>query len=78
MRIPSYIEIEIMVDVTGSYKDNEVHVLDGIELQPNSGMVACAAIRTGASVSMCVMNPTDQDITLYRGTRIATLTEAVD
>ena len=78
VRIPSYSVMEIMADVTGSYKDNQVCVLEGIELQSNSVMVASAAIRAGVSVPMHVMNPTDQDITLYKGTRIATLTEAVD
>jgi len=41
-------------------------------------MVAHAAVRAGVSVPMHVMNPTNQDITLYKGTRIATLAEAED
>ena len=36
-------------------------------------MVACAVIIPGESIPVCVMNPTNQPVTLYRGTRIAQL-----
>ena len=37
--------------------------------------MACAVIIPGESIPVCVMNPTDQPVTLYRGTRIAQLAE---
>jgi len=78
VRIPFYSEIEIMAGVSGGYQEDQVYVLEGVDLKSNSVMVAHAAVRAGESVPMRVMNPTDQDITLYKGTRIATLVEAKD
>ena len=47
----------------------------GVELQSYNVIVTHAAVRAGASVPMCIMNPTDHDITLYKGTKIATVVE---
>ena len=39
-------------------------------------MVARAVVRAGTCVPVRVLNPTDQDVILYKGTRIAALAEA--
>lgn len=57
-----------MTDVIGGVQDDQIYVLERVELQSNKVTVACAAERC---VPVCVMNPTDQDIILYSGTRIA-------
>ena len=55
---------------------DQVYVLEGIEVQGKGVTVAHAAVKASACVPMRMMNPTDQDITLYKGTRVATLVEA--
>ena len=76
VRIPSYSEIELMADVSGGVQPEQVYVLEGIERQPNNVMVARAVVRAGTCVPVRVLNPTDQDVILYKGTRIAALAEA--
>ena len=46
-----------------------------MNLQNSDVMVARAVIIPGESIPVRVMNPTDQPVTLYRGTRIAQLAE---
>ena len=52
-----------------------MYILEGVELQTINVMVARAVVTPGVSVPVRVMNPTDQPVTLYKGTRIAHLTE---
>ena len=44
-----------------------------MNIQNSDVMVARAVIIPGESIPVCVMNPTNQPVTLYRGTRIAQL-----
>ena len=44
-------------------------------MQNEGIMVARAVVTSGESVPVRVMNPTNQPVTLYKGTRIAELTE---
>ena len=76
VRIPSYSELELMTDVSGGVQHNQVYVLKGIKRQSNNVMVAWAVVRAGTCVPVRVLNPTDQDVILYKGTRIAALAEA--
>ena len=55
---------------------DQVYVLEGIELQGKGVTVAHAAVKASACVPMCMMDSTDQDVTLYKGTRVVTLAEA--
>jgi len=45
-------------------------VLDGIELQSSNVMVAHSIVAADVSVPICDMNPTDQSITLHKGTTV--------
>ena len=76
VRIPSYSELELMADVSGGVQPDQVYVLEGIERQSNNVLVAWAVVRAGTCVPVRVLNPTDQDVILYKGTRIAALVEA--
>ena len=76
MRIPSYGELELMADVSGGVQPDQVYVLKGIERQSNNVMAARAVVRAGTCVPVRVLNLTDQDVILYKGTRIAALAEA--
>ena len=75
VRIPSYSELELMADVSGGVQHNQVYVLEGIERQYNV-LVAWAVVRAVTCVPVHVLSPTDQDVILYKGTRIAPLAEA--
>ena len=75
VRIPSYSELELMADVSSGVQHDQVYVLEGIEMQSNRVMVARAVVTAGNCVPVRVLNPTDQDIILYKGTRIAALAE---
>ena len=75
VRIPSYSELELMADVSSGVQHDQVYVLEGIEMQSNRVMVAQAVVTAGNCVPVGVLNPTDQDIILYKGTRIAALAE---
>ena len=75
VRLPAYSEIEILADVSDFVHENQMYILEGVELQTMNVMVAHAVVTPGVSVSVRVMNPTDQPVTLYKGTRIAHLTE---
>ena len=75
MRIPSYSELELMADVSSGVQHDQVYVLEGIEMQSNRVMVAQAVVTAGNCVPVHVLNPTDQDVTLNKGTRIAALAE---
>ena len=50
-------------------------MLEGIEMQSNRVMVAWAVVTAGNCVPVRLLNPIDQDIILYKGTRIAALAE---
>ena len=78
VRLPAYSEIEILADVSDFVHENQIYnniILEGVELQIMNVMVAHAVVTLGVSVPIRVMNPTDQPVTLYKGTRIAHLTE---
>ena len=75
VRIPSYGELELMADVSSEVQHDQVYVLEGIKMQSNRVMVARAVVTAGNCVPVRVLNPTDQDIILYKGTRIAALVE---
>ena len=65
-----------MADVSSGVQHDQVYVLEGIEMQSNRVMVARAVVTAGKCVPVCLLNPTDQDVILYKGTRIAALAEA--
>ena len=44
VRIPSYSELELMADVSSGVQHNQVYMLEGIEMQSNSVMVARAVV----------------------------------
>ena len=67
--------MEILADVSDFVHENQMYILEGVELQNTNVMVARAVVTPGVSVPVRVMNPTDQPVTLYNGTRIAHLTE---
>ena len=75
VRLPVYSEMEILADVSDFVHENQMYILEGVELQTTNVMVARAVVTPGVSVPVHVMNPTDQPVTLYKGTRIAHLTE---
>jgi len=75
VRLPAYSEMEILADVGDFVQENQTYILEGIELKTTSMMVARAIVTPGVSVPVRVMNPTDQPVNLYKGTRIAHLTE---
>ena len=66
--------MEILADVSDFVHENQMYILEGVELQTTNVMVAHAVVTPGVSVPVRVMNPTDQPVTLYKGTRIAQLT----
>ena len=71
----AYSEMEILVDASDLVQRNQMYILEGVELQTTNVMVACAVVSPGVSVPVCVMNLTDQPVTLYKGIRIAHLTK---
>ena len=75
VKIPAYSEMEILADVGDLAQRNQTYVLEDINIQNSDVMVARAVIIPGESIPVRVMNPTDQPVTLYRGTRIAQLAE---
>ena len=75
VKMPAYSEMEILADVGDLAQRNQTYVLEDINIQNSDVMVACAVIIPGESIPVRVMNPTDQPVTLYRGTRIAQLAE---
>ena len=50
--------------------------MEGIDLQSSNMMMVARALVTFDIYILCMMNPTDQPVTLYKGTRIACLMEA--
>ena len=50
-------------------------MLEGVESLTSNVMVARAVVTPGVSVPVCVMNPTDQPVTLYKGAKIVHLLE---
>ena len=75
MKISAYSEMEILADVGDLAQRNQTYVLEDMNIQNSDVMVARALIIPGESIPVHVMNPTDQPVTLYRGTRIAQLAE---
>ena len=75
VRLPAYSEMEILADVSDFVHENQMYILEGVKLQTMNVMVARAVVTPGVSVPVRVMNPTDQLVTLYKGTRIGRLTE---
>ena len=75
VRLPAYSEMEILAESSDLVQENQVYVLEGVELKTTSVMVARAIVTPGVSVPVRVMNVTDQPVNLYKGTRIAHLTE---
>ena len=73
--IPAYSEMEILADTSDSIQEDLTYILKGVESQPSNVMVARAVVTPGMSVPVRVMNPTDQLVTLYRGAKIAYLSE---
>ena len=73
--IPAYSEMEILADTSDSIQEDLTYILEGVESQPSNVMVARAVVTPGVSVPVRVMNPTDQLVTLYRGAKIAYLSE---
>ena len=75
VKIPAYSEMEILADVGDLAQRNQTYVLEDMNIQNSDVMVAHAVIILGESIPVRVMNPTNQPVTLYRGTRIAQLAE---
>ena len=75
VKIPAYSEMEILADVSDLAQRNQTYVLEYVNLQYADLMVASTMVMPRESVPDCVMNPTNQPVTLYRGTRIAQLAE---
>ena len=67
--------LEVLADVGDFVHENQTYISEGVELQTTYVMVACAVVTPGVSVPVRVMNPTNQLVILYKGTRIAHLTE---
>ena len=67
--------MEILADEGDLAQRNQTYVLEDMNIQNSDVMVACAVIIPGESIPVHVMNPTDQPVTLYRGTRIVQLAE---
>ena len=74
VKIPAYSEMEILADVGDLAQRNHTNVLEDMNIQ-NSDVMAHAVIIPGESIPVCVINLTDQPVTLYRRTRIAQLAE---
>ena len=75
VKIPAYSEMEILADVSGLAQRNQTYVLKDVNIQNLDVTVACAVVIPWESIPVCVMNPTNQPMTLYRDTRIAQLAE---
>ena len=75
VKIPSYSEMEILANVGDLAQSNQTYVLEDMDMLNSDVMVAHAVIIPGESIPIRVMNPTNQPVTLYRGTRIAQLVE---
>ena len=75
VEIPAYSEMEILADVGDLAQRNQTYVLEDMNIQNSDVMVARALIIPGESIPVRVMNPTNQPVTLYRGTRIAQMAE---
>ena len=74
-KLPAYSEMEIMAEVSDLTQSNQTYALEERNMQNEGIMVARAVVTSGESVPVHVMNPTNQPVTLYKGTRIAELTE---
>ena len=70
-RIPSFSEMEILGTVVGEAPD-KTYLLQS-QLKDSDVMIATAAVTPGDLIPMRVMNPTDQLVMLYKGTKVASL-----
>ena len=75
IKLPAYSEMEILAELSDLTQSNQTYVLEERNMQNEGIMVAHAVVTSGESVPVRVMNPTNQSVTLYKGTRIAELTE---
>ena len=75
VKIPAYSEMEILADVGDLAQRNQTYVLEDMNIQNSDVIVARAEIISRESIPVRVINPTNQPVTLYRGTRIAQLAE---
>ena len=75
IKLPAYSEMEILAELSDLTQSNQTYVLEERNMQNEGIMVARAVVTSGESVPVRVMNPTNQSVTLYKGTRIAELTE---
>ena len=73
--LPAYSEMEILADTGDFIQEDHPYMLEGVESSTSNVMVARAVVTPGVSVPVRVMNPTDQPVTLYKGTKIAHLSE---
>ena len=67
--------MEILVELSDLTQSNQTYILEERNMQNEGIMVSRAVVTSGESVPVRVMNPTNQPVTLYKGTRIAELTE---
>ena len=67
--------MEILAELSDLTQSNQTYVLEERNMQNEGIMVARAVVTSGELVPVRVMNPTNQPVTLYKGTRIAELTE---
>ena len=74
VKLPAYSEMEILADVSDLAQKNQTCVLD-VNKQNEDVMVSHAVVMPGESVPVRVMNPMNQSVILYKGTRIAQLAE---
>ena len=75
IKLPAYSEMEILAELSDLTQSNQTYVLEERNMQNEGIMVARAVVTSGESVPVRVMNPTNQPVTLYKGTRIVELTE---
>ena len=75
IKLPAYSEMEILAELSDLTQSNQTYILEERNMQNEGIMVARAVVTSGESVPVRVMNPTNQPVTLYKGTRIAELTE---
>ena len=78
VRIPSYSEIEIEVNVNWCIQSRSDYYVLESSLKSSGLLVARALVRNGNSVPIRLLNPTGKAITLYSGVNVATLSQAVD
>ena len=78
VRIPSYSEIEIEVNVNWCIQSRSDYYVLESSLKSSGLLVARALVRNGNSVPIRLLNPTGKAITLYSGANVATLSQAVD